>query len=106
MSFASRQGADFGADFIKTEFVGGEAFREVTENCYVPILVLGGSKAKSLEEIFKGIKDALSAGCNGIIMGRNIVRQKNLPAVCSAISEIVHEDISVEKALEIAGLPS
>ena len=106
MSFASRQGADFGADFIKTEFVGGEAFREVTENCYVPILVLGGSKAKSLEEIFKGIKDALSAGCNGIIMGRNIVRQKNLPAVCSAISAIVHEDISVEKALEIAGLPS
>ena len=39
-------------------------------------------------------------------MGRNIVRQKNLPAVCSAISAIVHEDISVEKALEIAGLPS
>ena len=46
MSFASRQGADFGADFIKTEFVGGEAFREVTEKCYVPILVLGGSARK------------------------------------------------------------
>lgn len=101
MSFACRQGADFGADFIKSEFVGGEEFKKVTENCYVPILVLGGSKAKSLEEIFTGIKDAINAGSSGIIMGRNIVRQPNIAAVCAAISAIVHDDATVEEALKM-----
>ena len=31
MSFACRQGAELGADFIKAEFVGGERFREVVD---------------------------------------------------------------------------
>ena len=47
MSFACRQGAELGADFIKAEFVGGERFREVVDGCYAPILVLGGGKAKN-----------------------------------------------------------
>lgn len=102
MSFACRLGADLGADFIKAEFVGGPEFRKVVDNCYVPILVLGGSKAKSLEEIFTNIHDAILAGSSGIIMGRNIVRQPNIAKVCEAISAIVHENISVEDALKIA----
>ena len=101
MSFACRQGADLGADFIKAEFVGGSEFRKVTENCYVPVLVLGGSKAKSLEEIFTNIHDAISAGSAGIIMGRNIVRQPNIAAVCAAINAIVHDGASVEDAMKM-----
>ena len=92
MSFACRQGAELGADFIKAEFVGGERFREVVDGCYAPILVLGGGKAKSEEEIFANIRGALDAGAKGIIMGRNIYRHENIAAVCAAIAAIVHGD--------------
>lgn len=99
MSFACRQGADYGADFIKAEFVGGEEFKTVTENCYAPILVLGGSKAKSEEEIFTNIKAAVDAGSKGIIMGRNIVRHQNIAKICEAITGIIHNGASVEDAM-------
>lgn len=101
MSFACRQAADFGADFVKSEYVGGEAFRQVAENCYVPILVLGGGKAKELEDIFAHIRAAMDNGAKGVIMGRNIVRHENVGAVCAAIAAIIHDDASPEDALKI-----
>ena len=101
MSFACRQGAEMGADFIKAEYVGGERFHEVVDNCYVPILVLGGSKAKSEEEMFEGIHEAIANGAKGIIMGRNICRHENIAAVCSAIAAIIHSDASVQDALRM-----
>ena len=96
MAYACRQGVELGADFIKAEYVGGERFREVTEGCYAPILVLGGSKAKSEAEIFHNIRGALDAGAKGIIMGRNIYRHENIAKICAAI---VHDDASADDAL-------
>lgn len=101
MSFACRQCVDEGADFIKSEFVGGEAFKEVVDNCYAPILVLGGGAAKSEEDIFTNIRASLDNGAKGVIMGRNIVRHKNVRKVCAAIAAIIHEDASVEDALKM-----
>lgn len=101
MSFACRQSADLGADFIKSEYVGGEQFRTVVENCYVPILVLGGGKAKEEEEIFANIRGAMDNGAKGVIMGRNIVRHANVAQVCEAIAAIIHNDASVEEAMKI-----
>ena len=89
------------ADIIKSEFVGGEEFKKVVENCYVPILVLGGGKAKAIEDIFAHIRASLDAGAKGVIMGRNIVRHENVAQVCSAIAALIHDDASVEEALAI-----
>jgi len=101
IKFACRQGAELGADFIKTEFVGKDDFIGVTESCFAPILVLGGSKAKSEEEIFLDIKSALEAGAKGIIMGRNIYRHSNIARFCEAISIVIHDNASVAEALSI-----
>ena len=101
MTFACRQGADLGADFIKAEYVGGERFREVADACYAPILVLGGGKAKSEREMFEGIRAAIDHGAKGIIMGRNIYRHENIARLCAAIAAIVHDDASVEDALSL-----
>ena len=92
-----------GADIIKTEFVGGEEFHKVTENCYVPIMVLGGSKAKAEKDVFANIRDAIDNGAKGVIMGRNIVRHENVAQVCSAIAAIIHDNASVEEAMKILG---
>ena len=102
MKFACRQGVEFGADFIKSEYIG-EGFEEVVANCPAPILVLGGSKAKSEEEMFTGIRKAIDAGAKGIIMGRNICRHSNITGICKAIEALIHEDATVEQALAILG---
>jgi len=91
VSFACRLGAEMGADFIKTDFVGGERFREVIENCYVPVLVLGGGKVKGEDEILQNVREAMACGASGVIMGRNIVRSSNMAALCREIAKIVHK---------------
>lgn len=101
MGFACRLGAELGADFIKAECVGGERFQEVVDGCYVPILVLGGGKAKGEREIFENIKTSLDAGAKGVIMGRNIYRHQNIAQVCAAIAALVHDGITVDQAMEL-----
>ncbi|HSK68557.1 MAG TPA: aldolase [Candidatus Limnocylindria bacterium] len=99
VAFACRQAAELGADFVKSEFVGGERFQDVTRACPAPVLVLGGGKAVSEEEMLLSIRGALDAGAKGIIMGRNICRHRNIRAVCGAIAMVIHEDAPVGDAL-------
>lgn len=101
VGFACRQGAELGADFIKTEFVGGRRFREAVDGCYVPILVLGGGRAKGEEEMLSGVRCAMDAGARGVIMGRNICCRENIAAVCAAIAAIVHDDAAVDEAMKL-----
>ncbi len=101
MSFACRQGVELGADFVKAEYVGGERFREVVENCYAPVLVLGGSKAKSDEELLTMVKGAMDSGAKGVIMGRNIYRRKDVSGICRAIAAVIHENASVGEAIQM-----
>ena len=90
VSFACRLGAEMGADFIKTEFVGGQGFREVVANCFVPVLVLGGSRAKSESELLAEVSEAMDAGASGVIIGRNIARSSDIAGLCRKIHDIVH----------------
>lgn len=101
ISFACRLGAELGADFIKTDFVEGDQFHKVVRNCFVPVLVLGGSRLESDEKVLKNIDRAIRAGAAGIIMGRNIVSKKNMASLCRAISALIHEGISLEEAIDI-----
>lgn len=90
MAFACRLGAEMGADFIKTEFVGGPRFREVVEACFAPVLVLGGGRTKSEAEILTEVREAMKAGASGVIMGRNIARSGDVAGLCRKISDIIH----------------
>lgn len=104
LTFAARQGAELGADFIKTAFVGAERFREVTENCPVPVMVLGGSGTVGLEALLGEVKMALSVGATGVIMGRNIYSHRNVGGVCAAVAAIIHGDASIKEAMQLAGV--
>ena len=102
LAFAARQGAELGADFIKTSFAGGERFREVTEGCPVPVLVLGGSHARSLEALLSEVKTALDHGAQGVIMGRNIYGHENIAGACAAVAALIHDDADMKDALKLA----
>lgn len=101
LTFACRQGAELGADMIKTEYTGDmESFQELTEGVYVPVVILGGSKKVPEKELLNEIREALDAGAAGIAMGRNIWGHENPTRYASAIAKLIHEDATVEQALK------
>ncbi len=96
----ARMGAEIGADLIKTSYTGSiESFARVVEGCPVPIVILGGAKTDSVQEVFQTIHDSLQAGGSGIAMGRNIWAFGKVGAMIEAINGLVHGHWGVDKAL-------
>ena len=101
IKLATRVGAELGADFIKARYTGDpKTFREITDNCFVPILILGGPKMKNDEDVLTTVKGAMEGGASGVCMGRNVWQHKNPKKITSAIAKIIHEDYSVKEALK------
>ena len=99
---AARIGVELGADLIKTEYTGSEdSFRTVVENCFRPVLVLGGSKMDDERAVFAMVRSALNAGAAGAVIGRNVWGHRNPLAVVRALSHLVHNDASLEETLEV-----
>lgn len=101
IAFASRLGAEYGADIIKTQYTGDLAsFKKVVEGCYKPVVILGGPGGDSAEHLFRCIKESLEAGGAGVAIGRSIWKHPHPDRMCRAIARILHEDISVAEALQ------
>jgi DhnA family fructose-bisphosphate aldolase class Ia len=99
---AARIGVELGADFIKTEFVGpAEDFQPVVENCYRPVLILGGAKASDERALFTMVKSSLAIGVAGVVMGRNVWGHPRPGAVVKALAEMIHNNASVAEALAL-----
>jgi class I fructose-bisphosphate aldolase len=98
---ACRIGAEMGVDFIKTTYSGDpDSFRNITEQVYVPIVVLGGSKSKDPRDLLNSIYESIHAGANGVAVGRNIWRYSDPDKMTAAIAAIIHEDATVDAALK------
>jgi len=104
VAHAARIGAELGADIIKTNYTGTiETFKAVVESCPVPIVIAGGPKCKSLEEVLQTTSDALKAGAAGLSIGRNVFQCDSPTQISKALSAIVHNGASVDQALKILG---
>ncbi len=102
VALAARVGAELGADIVKTNFTGSvESFRRVVEGCPVPVVVAGGEKMDSNEDILKMVELAVEAGAAGVAIGRNIFQAESPRLMTKAISMIVHDNVGWEDALEI-----
>ena len=54
VAHTARIGAELGADIIKANFTGDiETFKTVIESCPVPVVIAGGPKCKTSQEILK-----------------------------------------------------
>lgn len=101
VALAARVGAELGADIIKTNFTGDvESFRRVVDGCPVPVVVAGGPKMGSDEDILRMVRMAMDAGARGVAIGRNIFQANNPTKMTRAISMIVHDNADVSEALE------
>ena len=57
---AARVGAELGADIVKVPYTGSiDTFKEVVHGCPVPVVIAGGEKMDSDEDIFNMVDGAL-----------------------------------------------
>jgi predicted phospho-2-dehydro-3-deoxyheptonate aldolase len=88
---AARVGAELGADIVKVNYTGSpETFREVVEGCPVPVVIAGGEKMETDEEILEMVLGSINAGGAGVSIGRNVFQHDNPETIVKKISEIVH----------------
>ncbi|MGQ9551008.1 MAG: 2-amino-3,7-dideoxy-D-threo-hept-6-ulosonate synthase [Candidatus Bathycorpusculaceae bacterium] len=104
IAHAARLGAELGADIVKTNYTGSiETFKEVVEGCPVPVIIAGGPKMESAEDVLQMAYDSIKAGSSGLSIGRNVFQHSNPALMVKALSAIVHGDASVQEALRILG---
>jgi DhnA family fructose-bisphosphate aldolase class Ia len=99
---AARIGVELGADFIKTEYVESpEGFQQVTENCYRPVLILGGAKRDDERGLFSRVSSSLKMGAAGVVMGRNVWGHARPKAMVKALCAMIHNNASVDEAMAL-----
>ncbi len=104
VAHAARIGAELGADIIKANYTGNiDTFKAVIESCPAPVVIAGGPKCKTCEEILQTTHDSLKAGSAGLSIGRNVFQYDNPTLMIKALSALVHKNASVEQALKILG---
>jgi predicted phospho-2-dehydro-3-deoxyheptonate aldolase len=97
---AARVGAELGADIVKVPYTGSvKSFTEVVQGCPVPVVIAGGPKMGSDEDIFRMVEGALEAGAAGLSIGRNAFQHKTPDKIVKALSEMVHHGASVKEAV-------
>jgi fructose-bisphosphate aldolase/2-amino-3,7-dideoxy-D-threo-hept-6-ulosonate synthase len=104
VAHATRLGAELGADIIKTNYTGSiKTFKAVVESCPVPVIIAGGPKCKTEQEILQTAYESIKAGGAGLSIGRNVFQHENPTLIVKALSAIVHKGVSLEQALKILG---
>lgn len=97
---AARVGAELGADIVKVPYTGSpDTFSRVVEGCFVPVVIAGGEKMDTDEDILRMVRGAMDAGGAGVSIGRNVFQHRDPTGIAKAMSCIVHHDATVEEAL-------
>ena len=100
----ARVGAEAGADFVKTFYTGDpESFKVVTDNCYVPVIILGGAKMDTDRDLLEVVKGSIEGGGKGVAMGNNIWRHRHPDKIVAAIASILHDGATVDQAMKKLG---
>ncbi len=88
---AARVGAELGADIVKVNYTGSpETFRDVVQGCPVPVVIAGGEKMETDDEILEMVRGSVQAGGAGVSIGRNVFQHDDPTSIVRKISEIVH----------------
>lgn len=104
VKIAARAAAELGADIVKTNYTGSiETFREVTRGCPVPVVVAGGPRMETTEQILEMVRDSIEAGGAGVAIGRNIFQANDPVTMLRAVTAIVQEDATVVEAMRVLG---
>lgn len=102
VAHCARLGAELGADIVKVPYTGDpETFCKAVEGCPVPVVIAGGPKMKTEEEVLRMVYGAMQAGAKGLSIGRNVFQAKDRVKMVRALYHLVHKGGTVDEALSI-----
>ena len=61
----------------------------------------GGPKCETEREVFAFVHDGIQKGAIGLNLGRNVWQHPHPVAMMKALRAVVHENVSVEEAVDI-----
>jgi DhnA family fructose-bisphosphate aldolase class Ia len=93
--------AELGADIVKTNWPGdGDAFARLVEAAAgIPLVLAGGSRVGD-RELLQRMELATAAGGIGCSVGRNIFMHRSPEAITRALSRVIRERWSADKAFD------
>ena len=93
-----------GADIVKTNWPGDAAgFAKLVEAAGgIPVVLAGGSRLSD-EQLLRRMEEAMDAGGIGCSVGRNIFMHESPEAITRALSRVIRERWTAEKALAALG---
>jgi len=93
---------ELGADVIKTFHT--LHFEKVVEGCPIPILTLGGKRAKSDLAALKMAEEQVKSGSAGVVFGRNIVQADDPMNLQRALLDVLKKRMPAGEAAKKYGL--
>ncbi len=101
VNIAVRAGAELGADIVKTNYTGDiDSFKYIVKSVHVPVIIAGGPKTDTIQDLFQLVYDSIQAGGKGVAFGRNVFQAEDPTKIVKALSKIVHHDYTVEEVLK------
>ncbi len=101
VNIAVRVGAELGADIVKTNYTGDiDSFKYIVKSVHVPVIIAGGPKTDTIQDLLQLVYDSIQAGCKGVAFGRNVFQAEDPTKIVKALSKIVHHDYTVEEVLK------
>jgi fructose-bisphosphate aldolase/2-amino-3,7-dideoxy-D-threo-hept-6-ulosonate synthase len=91
--------AELGADIVKTNWPGDEErFARLVEAANgIPVVLAGGSRLEDAE-LLRRMEEAMAGGAIGCSVGRNIFMHRSPEAITRALSRVIRDRWSAEKA--------
>ena len=99
LGLCCRIAAEFGAKVVKTYWC--EEFDKVVNGCPVPIVMAGGPRCETEQEVFEFVHDGMQKGAIGLNLGRNVWQHEYPVPMMKALRAIIHEDADVKAARDI-----
>ena len=75
----------------------------MVEGCFVPVVIAGGGKIKTDQDMLEMVKGAMIAGGAGVSIGRNVFQHKDPSKIVRSICKIVHHGLTIEEGLKELG---
>ena len=96
-----RVAVELGADILKAPYTGNpETFRRVVEASPVPVVILGGPRMTTEQDVLGAVAGAVEAGAVGVAFGRNVFQHDNPTGMVKALRRVVHDRVPVAEAIK------
>ncbi|MFM9107000.1 MAG: class I fructose-bisphosphate aldolase [Chloroflexota bacterium] len=86
-----RMAYELGASIIKSNYTGDpESFSRIVDDVGAPVLMRGGPRAASDADYARMVRDAISAGARGVVVGRNVFQAADPTAILQDLRAVCH----------------